>query len=284
MLHKVARGCWEELVPPRSICPSHLQRNLEPRSQPNHWMSFPLWMMQLPPGCQHSWCSLSWSSPPSLSFGARAKQQLSASTGCLHWEFHWANSCDVLGAGSGEACAAGRIQGWEMSVNPALCYWKVSTPRFLIIQALIKDFGGELLLFLWDQREMQLLQCLLPVLTQLWSCCCIHSHPATASSWVKAPTLHCGLKSCSVIGNRFLPGNLGPFTLKMSSGSWFLFQQNCKEFMKHKDWRGSKTAFPGIWRNWCKEKQYSLCSTTSSQPQQAPSLLLPFHDLNAPET
>lgn len=40
--------------------------------------------------------------------------------------------------------STGRTQGWEMSVNSALCCWNVSTLRFLIIQALIKDFGRNL--------------------------------------------------------------------------------------------------------------------------------------------
>lgn len=38
--------------------------------------------------------------------------------------------------------STGRTQHWEMSVNSALCYWRVSTPRCLIIPALIKDWVG----------------------------------------------------------------------------------------------------------------------------------------------
>lgn len=72
------------------------------------------------------------------------------------------------------ASSTGRTQPWERSVNSALCCWNVSTLRFLIIQALIKDLEGEIPLFLWDQREVQLL----PVFTQPWSCCCItHTQP-----------------------------------------------------------------------------------------------------------
>lgn len=106
--------------------------------------------MHLPPGCQHSWCSLSWSSPPSLSFGARAKHQHGAS---LAGGDALSGNSDVpsvamlqeqavVGLVQLGGSSTGRTQHWEMSVNSALCYWRVSTSRCLIIPALIKDWVG----------------------------------------------------------------------------------------------------------------------------------------------
>lgn len=71
---------------------------------------------------------------------------------------------------------------------------------------------------------------------------------------------------------------LGLLTLNMSFGSWFLFQCTLREFMKHKDWRLSKEPSPASEETHAK-KHNILCTA-----QRAHSLLLPFHDLNAPET
>jgi len=181
--------------------------------------------------------------------------------------------------------------------NACLCYWRVFTMKLLITQALIKDLGGApcgcqswrdaVVLHHprtpWEHMKTPLLQCLPPA-----ACTAVELLPYFSYSARAQPLLHpqveakiqrYGLKIYSASGRLCcLPGTyLGSFTLKMSLGSRFLFQCNCREFMKLKDLKAEQRAFPCIQRSTCIEIQCSPYSTTHSQPTSS------FFDLNAAE-
>ena len=109
--------------------------------------------MHLPSGCHHRWCPHVLVFPPKvfslalLSLEPAAKHQWDANTADGN-ALTGKSSVPILltfqkqAASGGGTRAAGRTQHWEPNVNSALCYWRVSTMKLLITQALIKDLGG----------------------------------------------------------------------------------------------------------------------------------------------
>lgn len=119
MLHKVAGGCQEELMPPRNLCHGHLLSSssterfgaLSPDKPLNVFSSLDdASASRLP-----AQLALSVLVFPSQFGFWRLSQQ--GWWGSLGWEFQCADSCDASGAGAAGVCAAGSIQHWQ---DPAL--------------------------------------------------------------------------------------------------------------------------------------------------------------------